>query len=468
MPEGRPDLLSGCRLQRPEGHGPFHAVPVGLLLRREHPSQDPCSGRSSPKSSPWATTPPGSSHSVARSRRAIGASRQPEGNMMSGTQQRQGGEPLLVAEQVRKVYRTGEIEVEALAGLDLTVHRGELVAVMGPSGSGKTTLLNCLSGLDDIDGGRVLVDGQDLFALSDARRTAHRARSMGFIFQAFNLIPVFTPAENVELPLLLGGTPAKQARRRSIQMLERVGLSHRVGHRPNELSGGERQRGTGARALASRPAIVWADEPTGNLDTQMASQVVDLLHELNRDDGQTIVLVTHDPGVAASAGRLIRMCDGRLVGDERQSGDGRWTGRGRPPPRGCRGGGLIRMYPNLTPPLAVLLGLALAVAAFIALRRPVLRRLALRQIGRRRGEATLVVAGSVLGTAIIIGSLIVGDTLNFSVKQAAYDNLGPIDEYVSAQTVAQGDQAARRIERLRGDPDIDGVLSLRGDQAAVV
>jgi putative ABC transport system ATP-binding protein len=246
--------------------------------------------------------------------------------MMSGTPHHQGGEPLLVAEQVRKVYRTGEIEVEALAGLDLTVHRGELVAVMGPSGSGKTTLLNCLSGLDDIDGGRVLVDGQDLFAMSDARRTSHRARSMGFIFQAFNLIPVFSAAENVELPLLLGGTPAKEARRRSIQMLERVGLSHRVGHRPNELSGGEQQRVTVARALASRPAIVWADEPTGNLDTQMATQVIALLHELNREDGQTIVLVTHDPAVGSSAGRLIRMRDGRLVADQRQSSDGQQWG----------------------------------------------------------------------------------------------------------------------------------------------
>jgi putative ABC transport system ATP-binding protein len=191
---------------------------------------------------------------------------------MSGTPQLQGGEPLLVAEQVRKVYRTGEIEVEALVGLELTVHRGELVAVMGPSGSGKTTLLNCLSGLDDIDGGRVLVDGEDLFAMSDAKRTAHRAISMGFIFQAFNLIPVFTAAENVELPLLLGGTPAKEARRRALQMLDRVGLGHRVGHRPNELSGGEQQRVTVARALASRPAIVWADEPTGNLDTRWPSR----------------------------------------------------------------------------------------------------------------------------------------------------------------------------------------------------
>src|SRR4029453_11194693 len=251
MPEGRPDLLSGCRLQRPEGHGPFHAVPVGLLLRREHPSQDPCSGRSSPKSSPWATTPPGSSHSVARGRRAIGASRSPEGNMMSGTQQRQGGEPLLVAEQVRKVYRTGEIEVEALAGLDLTVHRGELVAVMGPSGSGKTTPLNCLSGLDDIDGARgdpggggVLVDARALSAFPAPRRTSHRARSMGFIFQAFNLIPVFSAAENVELPLLLNGVPARKARERATRMLERGGLGHRTGHRPNQLSGGEQQRVT--------------------------------------------------------------------------------------------------------------------------------------------------------------------------------------------------------------------------------
>ena len=242
-----------------------------------------------------------------------------------------GPPALLVAERVRKVYRTGEIEVEALVDLDLTVGEGEMVAVMGPSGSGKTTLLNCLSGLDDIDGGRVLVEGQDLFAMSDAKRTAHRATSMGFIFQAFNLIPVFTAAENVELPLLLGGTPAKEARRRAVEMLERVGLADRVGHRPNELSGGEQQRVTVARALASRPAIVWADEPTGNLDTQMATQVVDLLHELNQD-GQTIVLVTHDPVIGGSAGRLIRMRDGRLVADQQrpqadgQPAAGQWDG----------------------------------------------------------------------------------------------------------------------------------------------
>jgi putative ABC transport system ATP-binding protein len=230
------------------------------------------------------------------------------------------GQQLLVAEHVRKVYRTGEIEVEALADLSLTVQQGEMVAIMGPSGSGKTTLLNCLSGLDDIDDGRVMVDGDDLFAMSDAARTSHRARAMGFIFQSFNLIPVFTAAENVELPLLLGGTPAGRARERAVEMLERVGLGHRTGHRPNEMSGGEQQRVTIARALASRPAIVWADEPTGNLDSQMAEQVVDLLRELNQDDGQTIVLVTHDDAIGASVGRLIRMRDGRLVTDERADG----------------------------------------------------------------------------------------------------------------------------------------------------
>jgi putative ABC transport system ATP-binding protein len=226
--------------------------------------------------------------------------------------------PLLVAERVRKVYRTGGVEVEALAGLDLTVQRGELVAVMGPSGSGKTTLLNCLSGLDDIDGGRVLVEGEDLFAMSDARRTSHRARAMGFVFQAFNLIPVFTAAENVELPLLLNGVAARPARAAAVRMLERVGLGHRTTHRPSELSGGEQQRVTIARALAARPAIVWADEPTGNLDTHMADQVVALLHELNREEGQTIVLVTHDPAIGGSAGRVVRMRDGHLIGDERR------------------------------------------------------------------------------------------------------------------------------------------------------
>jgi putative ABC transport system ATP-binding protein len=230
--------------------------------------------------------------------------------------------PILLAESVRKVYRTGDTEVEALRGLDLEVAAGELVAVMGPSGSGKTTLLNCLSGLDDIDGGRVLIGGRDLFAMSDAARTSHRASSMGSIFQAFNLIPAFTVAENVELPLLLAGHHQRDARPRAVEMLERVGLGHRTRHRPNELSGGEQQRVAIARALVAKPAIVWADEPTGNLDTHMADQIVELLHELNRTEHQTIVLVTHDSGIGGSAERLVRMRDGTLLSDEHRVADG--------------------------------------------------------------------------------------------------------------------------------------------------
>jgi putative ABC transport system ATP-binding protein len=225
---------------------------------------------------------------------------------------------LLEARGVRKAYRTSGTETVALAGVDLTVRAGDFVAVMGPSGCGKTTLLNCLSGLDDIDEGDVVVQGRDIFAMSDKERTAHRARSMGFVFQAFNLIPVFTAAENVELPLLLTGTGAKEARRRAVDMLARVGLGHRIDHRPNELSGGEQQRVTVARALVAGPALVWADEPTGALDTHMAEQVVDLLSRLNEEDGQTIILVTHDAGVGAAATRMVRMRDGTLVSDERQ------------------------------------------------------------------------------------------------------------------------------------------------------
>ncbi|CAN5587044.1 ABC transporter ATP-binding protein [soil metagenome] len=218
---------------------------------------------------------------------------------------------ILVAEGVQKVYRTGAGSVAALVDLDLRIRPGEFLAVMGPSGSGKTTLLNCLSGLDNLDGGRVIVEGLDIHGLSDAKRTRHRAERMGFIFQAFNLIPVFTAAENVELPLLLAGNSPSDARRRAEETLERVGLGHRKGHRPNELSGGEQQRVTIARALAGRPAIVWADEPTGNLDSETAESVIDLLKELNAE-GLTLVLVTHDPAIGASAEKLIRMRDGAI------------------------------------------------------------------------------------------------------------------------------------------------------------
>lgn len=222
---------------------------------------------------------------------------------------------ILVATRVRKVYRTGAETVVALQDLDVSIATGEFLAVMGPSGSGKTTFLNCLSGLDEIDGGNVVIEGRDLHDLSDQARTLYRAEKMGFIFQAFNLIPVFTASENVELPLLLAGVAPSEARRKAEETLERVGLGPRRNHRPNELSGGEQQRVTIARALAGTPAIVWADEPTGNLDTETAGTIIDLLRELN-EEGLTLVLVTHDLSIASTAGRLIKMRDGRIESSE--------------------------------------------------------------------------------------------------------------------------------------------------------
>jgi putative ABC transport system ATP-binding protein len=218
---------------------------------------------------------------------------------------------ILVASDVTKVYRTGVESVEALRAVSVTVERGEFLAVMGPSGSGKTTFLNCLSGLDDIDSGSVLIEGTDIHKMPDAARSLYRAQKMGFIFQSFNLIPVFTSSENVELPLLLAGVAPASARRRAEETLERVGLGHRKNHRPNELSGGEQQRVTIARALAGAPAIVWADEPTGNLDTETAESIMELILELNRD-GLTIVLVTHDESMGRRASRLISMRDGTI------------------------------------------------------------------------------------------------------------------------------------------------------------
>jgi putative ABC transport system ATP-binding protein len=219
---------------------------------------------------------------------------------------------IVEANDVRKVYRGGT-EVEALKGVSLQVPRGDMVAIMGPSGSGKTTLLNCLSGLEQIDGGQILIDGQDLYALSDDDRTEYRAKSMGFVFQAFNLLPVLSAAENVEIPLLLLGARPKQARARALEILGEVGLAERADHRPEELSGGEQQRVAVARALVHRPAVVWADEPTGNLDTEATEAVMDLLARMNRE-GQTIVLVTHNPAVAEVAARTIHMRDGLIEG----------------------------------------------------------------------------------------------------------------------------------------------------------
>jgi len=191
-----------------------------------------------------------------------------------------------------------------------------MVAIMGQSGSGKTTLLNCLAGLDTIDEGDIFIRGANLRDLSDNERTAYRARHMGFIFQDFNLLPVLTAVENVELPMLVSKVPSKKARKRALEMLDMVGLGDRARHRPAELSGGQRQRVTIARALTNNPAIVWADEPTGNLDSETATEIMDLLGNLNKENGQTFVVVTHALEVGQRADRIIKMRDGQIVSEE--------------------------------------------------------------------------------------------------------------------------------------------------------
>ena len=217
---------------------------------------------------------------------------------------------IVQAREVRKVYRSGS-EIEALRGVFLEISAGELLAVVGPSGSGKTTLLNCLSGLEHIDGGEVFVDGRNLADLSDDDRTDYRAKAMGFVFQAFNLLPVLTAVENVEIPLMLAGAHIDETRSRALETLDLVGLGARSDHRPDQLSGGEQQRVAIARALVHRPTVVWADEPTGNLITESSDSVMNLLMGLN-GEGQTIVMVTHNRALAERAGRMIRMRDGRI------------------------------------------------------------------------------------------------------------------------------------------------------------
>jgi putative ABC transport system ATP-binding protein len=226
-----------------------------------------------------------------------------------------GPDPNLIIEarDVVKTYNTGTQKVAALKGISFGVSAGEMVAVMGPSGSGKTTLLNTLSGLDTIDSGMIWLEGEDLATMKDRKRTSYRAKRMGFIFQVYNLLPVLSAVENVELPLLVSGVSPKDARQKALAALETVELSNRANHRPAELSGGQRQRVTIARALVNDPAIVWADEPTGALDSKTATEIMSLMGKLNEENGLTFVLVTHDRGIGAECDRVVHMVDGEIV-----------------------------------------------------------------------------------------------------------------------------------------------------------
>jgi ABC-type lipoprotein export system ATPase subunit len=223
-----------------------------------------------------------------------------------------GGDLIIQAQGVTKTYQTGSSQISALRGVDFAVKRGEMVAVMGPSGSGKTTLLNVLSGLDEVNEGTIWLDGQDLARMKDKKRTDYRARRMGFIFQVYNLLPVLNAVENVELPLLVAGVRPGEARVESLAALDTVGLREWAKHRPAELSGGQRQRVTIARSLVNNPAIIWADEPTGALDSKTAAEIMGLMRNLNQTRGATFVLVTHDPGIGAQADRIVYVRDGQV------------------------------------------------------------------------------------------------------------------------------------------------------------
>ncbi len=220
---------------------------------------------------------------------------------------------IVTAQDLTKIYGYGPTAIHALDGVNLSIRPGEFVAVMGPSGCGKSTLLHLIGGLDRPTMGKVFLDGQDLTTLSDDEVTAIRRRKMGFVFQFFNLIPVLTALENTALPMILDGTRPAEARRRAQEWLERVGLEHRMNHHPAELSGGEQQRVAIARALASDPALILADEPTGNLDSRASEEIATLLRQICSTWERTILMVTHDARIAAYADRIVFLKDGKIV-----------------------------------------------------------------------------------------------------------------------------------------------------------
>ena len=222
------------------------------------------------------------------------------------------------ANGVWKLYASGTSTVEAVRGVHLTLQTGEMVAIMGPSGCGKTTLLNVLSGIDEPTAGSVTVNNQPLFGISDNERTSVRSKYLGFIFQDFNLLPVLSAVENVELPLLLLGYGANDARKRALEALKDVGLEERSQHRPAELSGGQQQRVAVARAIVHRPSVILCDEPTGNLDSKTSGEVLTLLKRLNSEQNTTFLIVTHDANIASLCDRVIQMDDGLIINQDVQ------------------------------------------------------------------------------------------------------------------------------------------------------
>lgn len=230
--------------------------------------------------------------------------------------------PVMQATQLWKIYASGDSTIQAVRGVDVTIGEGEIIAIMGPSGCGKTTLLNVLSGIDEPNSGEVMIAGRPMYSVSDDDRTQMRAENLGFIFQDFNLLPVLSAVENVELPLLLLGKSATEARNTALEALESVGLGDRSDHRPTELSGGQQQRVAVARAIVHHPKVILCDEPTGNLDSATSDTVMHLLKEINKKLGTTFLLVTHDKEIASQCSRIMRMDDGLIIdngrGDEEE------------------------------------------------------------------------------------------------------------------------------------------------------
>ena len=222
---------------------------------------------------------------------------------------------MIKVNNLTKTYSTGAVSVDALKGISLAIGKGEFVAVMGPSGSGKSTLMNLLGLLDTATAGTYYLEGEEVSTLDKNQLAGLRNRKLGFVFQAFNLIPSLTALKNVELPMLYAGVKPSERRERAIGALQRVGLENRLQHRPNELSGGQNQRVAIARALVNSPAVLMADEPTGALDTRTGEEIMSIFQELHRE-GSTIVLVTHEPDIARYAQRILRFKDGQLIGDE--------------------------------------------------------------------------------------------------------------------------------------------------------